>query len=142
MIAINRILPMLAKVRATGPSRWVACCPSHHDRTPSLAIRAVDDGRVLLHCFGGCDIEAITGALGLTVSDLFSEPLPQEWFPKLRAPFSAFEALQCLQRETALVAIAAGNIGEGVALTDADIDRVCDAAGRITAALEVVHDHG
>jgi hypothetical protein len=34
---------------------WLACCPAHDDREPSLAIRDGDDGRVLVHCHAGCD---------------------------------------------------------------------------------------
>lgn len=40
--------------RRTGAT-WLACCPAHDDREPSLAIRDGDDGRVLVHCHAGCD---------------------------------------------------------------------------------------
>lgn len=30
-------------------------CPAHADSTPSLSVTGTQDGRVLLHCFGGCD---------------------------------------------------------------------------------------
>lgn len=32
---------------------WMARCPAHEDRTPSLAIRE-KNGRVLVHCHAGC----------------------------------------------------------------------------------------
>jgi DNA primase len=32
---------------------WMARCPAHEDRSPSLAIRE-SDGRVLVHCHAGC----------------------------------------------------------------------------------------
>jgi putative DNA primase/helicase len=46
----------LAAVLNARPSGrgWVARCPAHVDRTPSLSIREADDGRLLLHCFAGC----------------------------------------------------------------------------------------
>jgi putative DNA primase/helicase len=34
---------------------WVARCPAHDDREPSLSIRDADDGKVLVHCHAGCD---------------------------------------------------------------------------------------
>jgi Toprim domain-containing protein len=34
---------------------WLARCPGHLDRTPSLSLRVSDDGRLLLHCFNNCD---------------------------------------------------------------------------------------
>lgn len=44
-------------------SDWMAKCPAHNDRNPSLCIRDAD-GKVLLHCHAGCSqtdvIEALT----------------------------------------------------------------------------------
>jgi hypothetical protein len=51
---------------------WQARCPSHDDRTPSLRIDLGEDGRVLVHCFGGCDFQRILQALGLRSSALFT----------------------------------------------------------------------
>ncbi len=34
---------------------WIACCPAHHDRSPSLSISAGPDGKVLVRCHAGCD---------------------------------------------------------------------------------------
>jgi putative DNA primase/helicase len=34
---------------------WMARCPGHNDRDPSLSIRDADDGKVLLRCHAGCD---------------------------------------------------------------------------------------
>ena len=45
-------------------------CPAHDDRTPSLSIRDGERG-VLLKCWAGCELTAITGKLGLEVKDLF-----------------------------------------------------------------------
>jgi hypothetical protein len=36
-----------------------------------LSIRETDDGLILVHCFGGCETEAIVKAMGLTMRDLF-----------------------------------------------------------------------
>ena len=43
-------------------SGWTARCPAHDDRTPSLSI-GWRDGRVLLHCFGGCTQADVIDAL-------------------------------------------------------------------------------
>ena len=52
---------------------WLACCPAHDDRKPSLSIDSGDDGRVLLHCHAGCEVEAVCAALGITTADLFPQ---------------------------------------------------------------------
>jgi hypothetical protein len=33
---------------------WMAPCPAHHDQKPSLSIREVDKGKVLVRCHAGC----------------------------------------------------------------------------------------
>jgi putative DNA primase/helicase len=49
---------------------WIAKCPAHEDRQPSLSINEGADGRVLLKCFAGCTTDNIVSAVGLTVSQL------------------------------------------------------------------------
>jgi putative DNA primase/helicase len=48
--------------RRSGGS-WVACCPAHEDRTPSLSLRDSPDGQVLVHCHAGCSQTAVIAAL-------------------------------------------------------------------------------
>ena len=57
-----------------GKGKWMACCPAHQDKSPSLAINEADD-RILVHCFAGCKTSDVIAALGLTVSDLFYNKL-------------------------------------------------------------------
>jgi Protein of unknown function (DUF3987) len=52
---------------------WIAKCPGHKDRTPSLSISEGADGRALLKCHAGCGLEDILTAAGLTKADLFPE---------------------------------------------------------------------
>lgn len=40
--------------RKTG-SGWMARCPAHDDRRPSLSITTGKDGKVLFRCYAGCD---------------------------------------------------------------------------------------
>ena len=42
---------------------WMARCPAHDDREPSLSIRDADDGKVLVRCHAGCDQERVIAAL-------------------------------------------------------------------------------
>src|ERR1022692_2724231 len=43
-------------------SSWMAKCPAHDDKNPSLSIREVD-GKVLLHCQAGCGQREVIEAL-------------------------------------------------------------------------------
>jgi putative DNA primase/helicase len=52
---------------------WMARCPSHDDGTASLSIKE-SDGKILLYCHAGCDTERnVLPALGLKLSDLFTD---------------------------------------------------------------------
>lgn len=129
---IDRILPMLAKVKQRQPGQWSACCPAHDDTGPSLSVRELPDGSVLVYCFAGCGAAAVVAALGLEMADLFppKEKTGREptRYPRL---LTAGQALELLEKEALLVAVAAGNVRRGVALTQADHDRLLQAAGRI-----------
>jgi putative DNA primase/helicase len=41
---------------------WMACCPAHDDRKPSLSICDPDDGKVPVRCLAGCDQEQVIAA--------------------------------------------------------------------------------
>ena len=56
---------------------WRCCCPAHDDTHPSLDIDTGHDNRVLLCCrSAGCSAAQITGALGLSMRDLFNGTMP------------------------------------------------------------------
>lgn len=59
----------LLHARRSG-SGWMARCPAHQDRSPSLSIHEGEDGRVLLRCFSGCEFPEIAQALGARIGDL------------------------------------------------------------------------
>jgi hypothetical protein len=132
---IDNILPRLDNVRTRGEGNYIACCPAHRDRSPSLSIKQADDGRVLLHCFAGCSAGDVTAAIGLELSDLFPprddyRPTPrrQRWNPQ-----AVFETIE---REARIVSIAASDIAAGKTLSTADADRVATAASRINDAIQ------
>lgn len=90
---IDRILPLLDSVRETGGG-WVARCPAHEDRRPSLSIAEGADGRVLLKCFAGCTAEDVVRAVGLRLADLFPHSVESRRPVVRRAGLSEAEAWQ------------------------------------------------
>jgi hypothetical protein len=77
---VELVLERLRRPRRSG-TRWMAPCPAHDDKYPSLSIGEGSDQRALLHCFAGCTIGEITRAIGLEVADLFelrAESAPSE----------------------------------------------------------------
>ncbi len=65
---IGDLLNKLEKVKGS-KGRWIACCPAHVDRSPSLAITETDDGRILLKCFAGCSAQQVVEAVGMDLTD-------------------------------------------------------------------------
>jgi len=79
---IRDILPLLDQVKTVKPNQWKACCPAHADKTPSLSLKELDDGKVLIKCWSGCNVEDIIHALGLDLPCLFPpklEPLNSQY---------------------------------------------------------------
>lgn len=133
-MSADTLLSRLDKVKRTGPGRWNARCPAHDDRGPSLSIREVDDGRVLVHCFAGCSVHEIVAAVDMELSDLFPpRPLYDGRKPE-RRPFSADDALRCIDFEAALVYLMALDMLEGKPLSDEQFERLALAVERINEA--------
>jgi hypothetical protein len=59
------------QARRISSGRWVARCPAHADRAPSLTIAEGKDGRALLYCHTGCNLSAILESAGLAMLHLF-----------------------------------------------------------------------
>lgn len=71
MSPVDLVRSLLKGVKRNGTG-YVALCPAHNDRQPSLSLSEGDDCRALLICHRGCEFEAILGALGLKAADLFA----------------------------------------------------------------------
>lgn len=67
-------------VTGSSATGYMAQCPAHNDREPSLSIGEGDGGRALVHCFAGCTTDQILAALGLGFHELFPE---HTWPPHL-----------------------------------------------------------
>ena len=135
-MSARELLDRLEKVRKTGSGRWLACCPAHDDRRPSLALRELDDGRVLVHCFAGCSAHEVVSAVGLDLSDLF--PPREIEFGKgkpERRPFPATDILRCIAFE-ALVVMTLGKSLLAGPLSEVDNKRLMLAVVRIYLAMD------
>jgi hypothetical protein len=66
------LLEKLPDAKRSG-NGWLARCPAHDDKTPSLSVAEGDDGKALLKCHAGCTAQDIVSAVGLSVPDLFPE---------------------------------------------------------------------
>ncbi|MFZ5540876.1 MAG: DNA primase [Pseudomonadota bacterium] len=131
------LLAKLDGVQGKGP-RWRAICPAHHSkhRTRSLSIYETGDGRLLVHCFAGCDVEAIMRAVGLEMSDLFPARAPDDQRqPAVRKPWTAGEIVAALGAELHVAWVLLVDVANHKPLTDADRRRAGEAAKRCAALI-------
>lgn len=130
---IENILSRLAKVKRTGTGSYLACCPAHDDKSPSMTLREAEDGRILIHCFSGCEPLDILGAIGLELTDLFPER--QADALRIRKPWNANDILKALSYEITIIGVCASDLMKGKKLSKEDYNRMLTAITRVQAAI-------
>lgn len=130
---IHDILSRLDKVRQTGSANWLACCPAHQDKHPSMTLHEASDGRILVTCWAGCSFGQIAEAVGLGWEPWFPEKI-EHHLPKVRRPYPASDVLEATYMESLITATAACNLANGVEMTAADKERLMLAHERLSAA--------
>jgi hypothetical protein len=112
-MSVATLLDRLTGVRKVGPGRWIAICPGHDDGTPSLSIRELDDGRVLVHDFAGCDVGDVLAALGLELTDLFPRGAAAGYRrPPSSSRVPASDVLGLIDHEAHVVSVIAADLLE------------------------------
>lgn len=124
MNPIDNILSRLDKVKPNGAGKWLACCPAHDDKNPSLSIKEADNGTVLLKCWVGCTAAEITGAVGLDLRDLFPGDKPRPSQPSRAAR----------QFEATIITVAIEQMRLGKQLSAEDQERLELAKRRLGVA--------
>ena len=141
IVSTEKLLTLLSGVRETGDGKYVARCPAHGDRNPSLSISEGDNDTVLVHCFSGCETEDVLSAVGLTFSDLYPERIGAEhaYKPK-RNGFDARQVLAAASQEIMVVCLIADKLASVV--DDPDQSRLTIAAARLNNALNMSQSLG
>lgn len=138
---IDKLLSRLDAVRQRGVGKWFARCPAHDDGRPSLSIAITDDGTVLLRCFAGCGAGDVCAAVGLSLSDLFVQRLPDHQGGRGRRRglvLTARDVVDVYEHESLVVAAIATEIAAGRPVSPEDLERVMVARDRIVRIAEVV----
>lgn len=140
MTPLENLLSRLDMVQNRNNPRYaasfVACCPAHDDRRPSLGIAQTDDGIILINCLSHqCAPAEILAAVGLEFVDLYEKPLHTHR-KGIKKPFPAADILLALSLEITFVCIYAGDLIQGRQPTDDDFERLKLAFKRINAAID------
>jgi hypothetical protein len=141
------LLARLDRVRPYG-NAWRARCPAcDSSRVDSLSVTVRNDGAPLLHCFAhGCGYADILAAVDMRAADFYPPPdrsSPDRSSPEDRrrrreaATINSWRAaLELLDLETAVVAVAAEAIFRDEPLSADDLCRLSEAHDRINRARE------
>lgn len=129
-MSAQTLISRLEGVRAVGRDRWVARCPAHDDRGPSLSITE-RDGRILFHCFAGCDAESVLNGAGLRWCDVL--PQGDTHVAGRSQPLPAALVLEACAREITVSALLAQELGMTFGSA-----RLVEAGSRLNAALTLI----
>ena len=139
-MSLHILLARLQGVKRTGHGRYIARCPSHTDKTPSLAIRDLDDGRTLVHCFAGCTVEEVLVAVGLEFDALFPQkPATDHRVKAERRPFLPTDVFEIARSELAIVAVIACDMHKECQISAEDYDRVLTACDRLSSIAKAAY---
>ena len=140
---VNKLLERLDDVRQTTDDRWLAKCPAHDDRSPSLSVRDLGD-TFLVKCWAGCGGVDVMEAVGLCAADFFERPPVATRNGSRngrRKPYiTVGELADVLDMESWVVLACAQKTMDG-SLSNGDVVRLYEARGRISRVLETVR-HG
>ena len=126
------LLHRLDGVRQMSRDRWMARCPAHSDRSPSLSVRDTGD-RVLVHCFAGCATEDVLAAVGLTFRDLYSDPWKAAYHAATAQGAVKLQSPDPAEVERLVVQIARDDLAAGKTLSVEDRARYELAIERLRA---------
>ena len=120
------VLPRLDGVRRSATDNYMAKCPAHQDKSPSLSVASGVDGRVLIYCFGGCSTTDVLAAVGLELKDLFAGNLSDT----ARLDYKQ-KSLESARNQARLIqTIAAAQLDRGEALSAIDLEQLQTAVER------------
>ncbi len=130
MRPVDKLLSRLDRVTERSGGQYLACCPAHEDKSPSLSIKEVDGGRVLVYCFAGCTAAEVCASVGLELRDLFRVGESQQRY-QVGPRLSHGDLLALLATEANVVYLAADMLYHGKELSEQDRNRLEGAWSRI-----------
>lgn len=139
---LQMLLNRVEYLRTAGEDRWRCKCPVHGGNTrDSLSIKFCEDGRVLIHCFAGCEPLEILKVCGLEMIDIMPERITHNATPQEKRKWREAatmrdwqKARSSIQHEARVIWVAGKQIIDGKSLNDVDDKRLDQALEQIVQA--------
>lgn len=134
---LTEIISRLSKVKKTGDGKYIACCPVHSDKHPSLGVTQKPGGVILIRCFGcGATGVDICNALGIDPANLFPPTdNPKYEKRKSHSGFSAWLLLNALRVDLVRLLVVANDLKLIEALSSDDRDFIAEVILRLSDGL-------
>ena len=152
---VDTVLDRLDRVKPTGPGTWAASCPTsahkNGDRSRGLSVREGDDGRVLMHCFAGCNVAKVVSAIGIELVDLFPQRVIE--YPA-HSPKGGFfgqprpkriprrDVLEGIERDLRVCSLAFVDLANGKPFSQHDATAISRCASHLADEISEVLHHG
>jgi DNA primase len=136
---INNLLNKLNKVKRTSTNQYIACCPAHDDKSPSLSITDKGDGKILINCYAGCGTEDVLDSIGMSFEDIMPPKVIEHKVAPIKQKVYASDALKVIQLESRIVIMAAYELKRNKPMTEQDLARLELAMERINIASEMAN---
>jgi len=133
----DELISRLSFAKKTKENAWMARCPSHDDKSPSLSIKDCGDGRILMRCFAGCETESVLAALGLTFADISPPNRLRDAEPLGPTKWSALTVLRAISHDALAMALLANDIANKGSATIEERDDLHDRAAAVMAAIRM-----
>lgn len=139
MRPIEKVLSRL-KHKRIGPGKYLAFAPTRSERTPSVSIKELEDGGLLLHDFGGDSTADILTAIGLNLADLFPErPSSHQARRPVNRAFFPSDVFEIARQEIGVAAIVAADLVKKREVTEQDYARLLEASVRLGRIAEAAY---
>jgi hypothetical protein len=136
---MEKILQRLKKVKWSGTNQAMACCPAHEDKTPSLSIKDIGGGKILINCLAGCATEDVLSSIGLDWDDVMPEKTTHHRLKPTKDRVYATDALKAIRYEAQIVMLCAFDMEKGREISKEDRERLKLSVERINTALEMAN---
>ena len=132
---VVNLLNRLQKVKSSGRDSWMACCPAHDDKNPSMKIDIKND-KILIKCWSGCSVEDILGAVGMEFSDIMPDKPLYHRSSGTNPMLSSADALRIVKYEAAIIMMYGQDLKAGKEVSEDDRQRFVLAVERVGDAME------
>lgn len=132
---VSNFLNKLNKVQGRGRDSWVACCPSHDDKNPSLKVDIKND-KILIKCWSGCSTEDILGSVGMDFDDIFPDKAIYHRSSGDRPTLSSSDALRIIKYEAMIIYMMGVDLRAKKIPNEEDHNRFVLAVGRVKDAMD------